>query len=160
MEELSVASESESTLHLRERLKRLLSENANDELLRNVSSLSELERKLDQVLCFEPGNSIKSRHVVHDEPSSRTRSPQPAASSAIVRQIDSAIGQISELFSRIFQALLNLSSSRGDSFNENAIEVKASRRCKDFDARLKRMTFELKQKVGSLSFKLLFFRDD
>ena len=137
---------SDNTEDLRKRLRRLLDEETREEgSLAKVSSMQELEERLDQMLVTDTSHFT-------EEDSEISEQIEPIQEEVVVsgptdKRIMANISIISDTFSFIFQALLQLSSEQER--QSNRIEVdRSNKRSREFNIRLSKAAFELKQKVN------------
>ena len=136
----SDTSESLGDLSLRRRLKRLLSESADEELLKNVTSLSQLEEKIDRFLI--PEEKFNQNVAIHKEDLDAAVIPSDAP---MDKKVIAMLESISGVFSRIFQALIHLSHGVTDPDSQLERD-RLTKRSRDFETRLNKSVFDLKQK--------------
>ncbi len=157
---------------LRARLKQLVMDHRSRQEWREVASLVELERRVDSMLVATEDKVVVGKREGQEEGAdgdgdddddelerggddADDSQPARAKSAAVTTtslpdKIRSSMSQISSIFSGIFQTLLVLMESGSvggpETFTPEE-KAKATKRSKDFNVRLSRMAFELKQKV-------------
>ncbi len=170
---------------LRAKLKQLILDQRSRIEFREVSTLAELEERVDELVVVadealgneeeekEEGSELEEQFTDEDlvEDEDRKVGAEKQAGKATNQKskigggevelpvrISRSMGQISGTFASIFQTLLVLIESGtldGCKILSPEEEDRVTRRCKDFEVRFGRMTFELKQKFlsaqGSLS---------
>jgi len=124
-EDLLALDQLTDSVIMRTKLKEMLKESR----FGDVSSLAELEAKLDDV-------SVAVKDL-------KDNKPEWDHTEAVPSEVDAALDQVSQAFSIVFQTLWALMTSAGNGEDDPC--EKTSKRDKDFDARLARMNYDLKR---------------
>ncbi len=158
---------------MRARLRQLIMDQASKRELLESTCLSDLEGEVDRMLLAADKKSDSNAEIAQEnviqyfgkeeeevEEMEYIDDSQPCLprtqNVTLSQKIGSNLEQISRIFSSIFQALLVILRSGSANNLSSLEESRATKRSKDFEVRLGRLGFELKQKVRS---SIIFLAD-